>query len=200
MISFSAYHTSKFLFSSLFNIISTTLLIFFIWWALVLYFPFIFFFFSNYVYLVVAVLGLHCCVDFPLVAVSRGLFSGSDVQASHRGGFSCAQHPWLWHPGLAPRYAGSSWVRNWTHVFCRRILYHWATREVLLSCHGFLRPLSIFITANLKSLSSESSMFFFVPYLFLKTSHLHQYGGNWKPEDPRSGFLAAASAHWPLRL
>ena len=161
MISFSAYHTSKFLFSSLFNIISTSLLIFFIWWALVLYFPFIFlFFFSNYVYLAVAVLGLHRCVDFPLVAVSRGLFSGRDVQASHCGGFSCAQAPWLWHPGLALRYAGSSWGRNWTHVFGRRILYHWATREVHLSCHGFLRPLCIFITANLKSLSSESSMIF----------------------------------------
>ena len=85
-----SYHTFEFLFSSLFNIISISLLISFIWWALVLLFSF-HLFFSNYIYLVVAVLGLHCRVDFSLVAVSRGLFSGSDVQASHCGGFSWAQ-------------------------------------------------------------------------------------------------------------
>ena len=32
-------------------------------------------------------------------------------------------------------YAGSSWIRDWTHVpgIGRQILYHWATREVLRS-------------------------------------------------------------------
>ena len=40
----------------------------------------------------------------------------------------------LWYTSLvAPRHAGSSWTRDWTHVSLtgKRILYHWTTREVL---------------------------------------------------------------------
>ena len=34
----------------------------------------------------------------------------------------------------AQLHVGSSWIRDWTHVSCigRQILYHWATRKVLL--------------------------------------------------------------------
>ena len=40
---------------------------------------------------------------------------------------------WLWRTGfVAPQHVGSSWTRDRTHVPCigRRILNHWATREV----------------------------------------------------------------------
>ena len=86
-----------------------------------------------------AVLGLHCCMDFSLVAAhgflivvaslgsvvcfmdSRALahelwFVGSRVLAQE-----------LWHMGLValPRVR-SSWIRDWIHVSCigRWILYH----------------------------------------------------------------------------
>ena len=190
-----SYHTSEFLFSSLFSIISIFLLIFFIWWALVIYFPFIFFF-SNYISLAVAVLGLHCRVDF-----SRCSEQGASLWQW------CAGFPLWWlllstgSVAVAPRLSGSegsSWVRNWTQVVCigRRILYHWATREVFLSffSHGLLRLLSIFIIANLKSSSSESYFRVTLSHnFFLKTSHLHQYSGNWRPDDPCSRFVAAAA-------
>ena len=45
--------------------------------------------FPDFMYfLFLAVLGLRCCTGFSLVA-ERGLLSGCDAQASHRGGCSC---------------------------------------------------------------------------------------------------------------
>ena len=47
---------------------------------------------------------------------------------------SRAQAQQLWRTDLeAPWHAGSSWIRDQTHVSCigRWILYHWATREAL---------------------------------------------------------------------
>ena len=114
--------------------------------------------FNNLICLLSAALGLGCCVGFPLVAESGG-YSFLQLQASHRGSFSCcrawapaclgfrscglwAQELWLvgsrapaqclWHMGLAvPQHVWPSQVRIWTHVSCsgRRILYHWATTE-----------------------------------------------------------------------
>ena len=62
--------------------------------------------------------------------------------ASHCSGFSCcgaqvlgAQAQQLWCPGfVTPRHVGSFRTRSWTLVPCigRRILNHWATREVPL--------------------------------------------------------------------
>ena len=45
------------------------------------------FFKTLFIYLVLAVLGLHCCMDFSLVATSRGY---SVVWASHCSGCSCS--------------------------------------------------------------------------------------------------------------
>ena len=106
-----------------------------------------FFFKNNFIYRVLAVLGLHCC---------RGFLSSCGAQASHCHGFlwnmgsrclrfsSMARGSIIESVGLTPRrHVGSSWTRDWTHVFCtgRRILNHWATREapvlllnVLLGC------------------------------------------------------------------
>ena len=101
-------------------------------------------------YLFLAVLGLHCCVDFSLVAVRRG-YSSCRAQASRYDSFFCcraqalgrvgfsswgtwvqllripgsrAQAQELWYTALW--HGGSSWIRDQTHVSCigRRILYH----------------------------------------------------------------------------
>ena len=97
------------------------------------------------------------CWVFSLVAESEGLLSSCGARASYGGGFSCCRAQALGHGGfrvaahglsscssqalghrlnncgaraqLFPRHAGSSWMRNQTHVSCRQILYHWATRE-----------------------------------------------------------------------
>ena len=45
--------------------------------------------FLKIMYLFLAVLGLHCRLDFSLVVVSGGLLSSSCVWASHLRGFSC---------------------------------------------------------------------------------------------------------------
>ena len=59
----------------------------------------------------------------------------SQSMGSRRTGFSSCgtRAQYLWHTGLvAPRHVRSSWTRAQTHVPCigRRILNHWATREV----------------------------------------------------------------------
>ena len=54
-----------------------------------------FLFFNNFIYLFLAVLGLHCCVGFSLAVESRGLLFSCDVRASDcsgfSGGFSCCR-------------------------------------------------------------------------------------------------------------
>ena len=107
--------------------------------------------FKNKLYLFMsAVLGLCCCTDFSLVAVSSGCSSwqcgGLSLQwllllwalgyTSFRLRFlgSRAQAQRLWHTGLvAPRYVESFWARDRTCVSCigRWILHHSATREAL---------------------------------------------------------------------
>ena len=100
-----------------------------------------------------AVLGLCCCTDFSLVAVSSGcsswqcgglslqwllLWQGAGPRAwglqqlQFLGSRAQAQR--LWHTGLvAPRYVESFWARDRTCVSCigRWILHHSATREAL---------------------------------------------------------------------
>ena len=85
-----------------------------------------------------AVLGLHSCADFFLVAASRGYsslpcagFSLLWLLLLRSPGFrACGLSSWgsaaLWH-------VGSSQTRGRIHVSCvgRWILYHWATREAL---------------------------------------------------------------------
>ena len=49
------------------------------------------FIFYNFMYLFMAVMGLHCCADFSLVAASGVLPSRFSAQASHGGGISLLQ-------------------------------------------------------------------------------------------------------------
>ena len=90
----------------------------------------------------------------PLPSPEQGLLSSYGVLASHCSGLSfsgawtlggtgsVAAAPRLYtgsevvvHRLSCPRYVGSSWIRDWTHVSCagRRILYHWATRDAQCS-------------------------------------------------------------------
>ena len=50
-----------------------------------------FLFFNNFIYLFLAVLGLHCCAGFPLAVESRGLLFSCNVRASDCSGFSCCR-------------------------------------------------------------------------------------------------------------
>ena len=90
----------------------------------------------------------------PLPSPEQGLLSSYGVLASHCSGLSFSgawtlggtgsvvAAPRLYtgsvvvaHRLSCPRYVGSSWIRDWTHVSCagRRILYHWATRDAQCS-------------------------------------------------------------------
>ena len=56
----------------------------------------LFYYFKKlFMYLSLAVLGLHCCKGFSLVTESKGCLCCS-VQASHRGDFSCHRALALW--------------------------------------------------------------------------------------------------------
>ena len=91
---------------------------------------------SNFIYLFLAVLGLCCCVGFPLVMTSRGYSPGS----RHKGFSSCSSRA-LEHRinscvtrayGLvAPQHVGSSWIRD--HTCC---LLHWQVGSLPLSHQG----------------------------------------------------------------
>ena len=98
-----------------------------------------------------AVLGLHCFA-WPFSSCAKwGLLSSCDAWVSHCGGFSCCgaqalgmcRFQQLWLPGsrsqaqqlwdkdlVAPQHVESSWIRDQTHVTCRWIVYHLATKEV----------------------------------------------------------------------
>ena len=89
-----------------------------------------------------AVLGLHCCAGFSLVAVLRLVIMVASLVAEHgpKGERaqelllpgSRAQAQYLWCVSLvALLYIGSFWTRDRTHVSCtgRWIRYHSATRE-----------------------------------------------------------------------
>ena len=92
--------------------------------------------FNNFIYLFMAVLGLHFCLGFSL-----GWESSCGGWASHCSGFLVADHrlqgkqasvpvahgfsscsSWahhLWHMSLVgPQYTGSFWIRDQTYVFC----------------------------------------------------------------------------------
>ena len=110
------------------------------------------FYFNNFIYLLLSVLGLHCCAGFQLVAVSGatlvmvcGLLiavvflvtehklqhaQASVVMAHELSGsapVSRAQAQQLWLMGLVtPWHVRYSWTGDGTHVSCigRWILYH----------------------------------------------------------------------------
>ena len=65
----------------------------------------IFFFFFKYFYLFLAVVGLHCCVGFSVVVVSRGAYSSCGARASHCSGFSCCRAWALGYKGFSSRGA-----------------------------------------------------------------------------------------------
>ena len=118
-----------------------------------------YYYFFNFIYLFLAVLGLHCCARAFSSCGERGLLFVAVHMFSlrwllllwrtgsrHAGFSSCgmqAQQLWLagsraqahqlWHMGLvAPWHVGSSGARARTRVPCigRWILNHCATREI----------------------------------------------------------------------
>ena len=64
---------------------------------------FIILFLKN-IYLILTVLGLHCCMGFSLVAANGGLLSSCSTQGSYCSGFSCCR---AW--GLGHARGLSSW-------------------------------------------------------------------------------------------
>ena len=84
-------------------------------------------------------LGLHCCVGFYLISVSRGyslvvVHIVCDFSLQSMG--SKQRDQLLWHMGLAAlQHMGSSLTRDRTYVLYidRWILNHWPTREVPFS-------------------------------------------------------------------
>ena len=99
--------------------------------------------FFNFMFLVLAVLGLCCCVRAFSSCSRWGLLStvvlGLPLPGvSHcRPQDSAAWAQQFWHMGfVAPRHMGSSWTRDRTGVPCiaRQILYLWTTREAPNLC------------------------------------------------------------------
>ena len=107
-------------------------------------------------FIVLAVLGLHCCSGFS-VAVEGSGYSRCGLRASHCCGFSCWEHglqgTWTqaWpHAGSgavlcgvgASQHVGSSRTGDRTRVsfIGRQILNHWTTRQVCLYYCYFLIP------------------------------------------------------------
>ena len=62
-----------------------------------------FFYIIVFIYLFLAVLGLRCCKDFSLVAVSRGY----SLAASHCGGFSCCRQ---WNRASRAHWLQKLWL------------------------------------------------------------------------------------------
>ena len=122
----------------------------------------LFFIIYLFIYLFLAALGLHCCVQafsscgeqgLLFIAVHRLLIAVASLVAEHGLQMRGLQQLWLtgsrsqaqqlWHTGLVvPWHVGSSWTRARTSVPCigRRILNHCATREALrwvfVAVHG----------------------------------------------------------------
>ena len=102
----------------------------------------------GFIYLLLSVLGLHCCLRFSPVTVNRDCLSSCNAWTSHFSGLSCCRAWAVGHMGfsscgswalehrlstglVAPGYVESSWTRNWIHVSCigRHGLCHWSTKE-----------------------------------------------------------------------
>ena len=80
-----------------------------------------FFFFNNFIhYFFLAVLGLHCCTGFSLIAV-RGLLSWS--AGSGERAIVAMSH------GLCCSAACGIFPDQGSNVCGRQILYHWTTKE-----------------------------------------------------------------------
>ena len=136
---------------------------------------------NNFIYLFLAVLGLHCCVGFSLVVTREGYtslqYSGFSLWrllslqsiGSRMCRLTCAgweqlrlpgarsQYQQLWSTGLAAlHHVVSTRIRDWTCVSCigRPTLHHWATREVLLY------SLDIFMVSKVQVLQSCSGSSF----------------------------------------
>ena len=132
--------------------------------------------------LILAVLGLHCCGCFSLVAAGGGhslvavlclLIVMTPFIAEHRlqdawasavvaHGLQSTGSAAVVHWPAASQHVGYSWPRAQTHVLCigRWILYHWATREAPLSqfWNSFFLVCSLHLSViDLSPLSSGSS-------------------------------------------
>ena len=139
----------------------------------------ILFFFLSFYFIFLALLGLHCCVGFSLVAVIIGsslvpvrelLIAGASLVAGT--GFRVCGLQQLWLPGsgaqpqqlscmglVAPRHVGASWTRDRTSASCigRQVLYHWAAREAPISvflltknyCHGVVMEQGMWNTKHI---------------------------------------------------
>ena len=99
---------------------------------------------SFFVYLFVALLGLHCCAQAFSGCGEQSLLSNCDAWPSYCSGFSCCGAQALQHAGFsscgawgsaAPQHGESSQTRG-TRVPCisRQIVNHWTTREVQNMC------------------------------------------------------------------
>ena len=92
-----------------------------------------------FMYLLLAVLGLHCCVRVFSSCDQWGLLL-QFTRASHCGGFPCGG-AWALSEGsavvltglVAPQHVESSWSRDWARVPCigKSTLHQSTTREVL---------------------------------------------------------------------
>ena len=109
-----------------------------------------------YLFLFMAVLGLHCCASTFSSCSEQGLLSSCREMSFHCSDFSCfrtwalgvwasvtAVHAFsmLWYTGLvALWHVGLSLTRDWTHVpwIDRWKIYHWNTREAPKLLRWFL--------------------------------------------------------------
>ena len=87
-----------------------------------------------YLFMILSVLGLFCCMWVLSICGEWGLLSGWGAGAAGCRGFrlSSAGLVVLDRVWAAPKHVESSWTRDWTCVFWigRWILIHWTTREV----------------------------------------------------------------------
>ena len=155
--------------------------------------PCFFFLIILFIYLFLAVLGLHCCTSFSLVVASRGYslvwcvgFSSQRLllgtwALGHLGFRSCS----VWFSSCGSKalehrlnncgtglscsaQVGSSWIRDLAHVPCigRRILYHCATREA---------PTSIFLNKTCMLLLLDFSVLAVICCPSYSQSFTHTY-------------------------
>ena len=109
----------------------------------------LFFFFLRFIYLLLALMGFHCCPRAFSSCSERELLPRCCTRASHCGGFSCCGARALGLVGSVAvtlrlgcsKAGGSSQTRDQTHIPCivRGILNHWTTREaqnVYILWHG----------------------------------------------------------------
>ena len=108
----------------------------------------------KFLFIFLAVLGLHCCPWAFSSCVEWGLCSSFSAWASHCGGFSCcgAGAQWLcWTGLLAPWHVESSWTRGQSPALaggllttgppgesCEPILIHFHLLKSIVAVHALL--------------------------------------------------------------